>query len=336
MLSLSTFIHLFETNFYVQLVVRSLIIVFIFLFLKIMINFYFGRLSKKILHSKNAEESKRSKKTRITFLNKLISSVLIILAFLFILSGIPQFKSFSYSLLASAGILAVVIGFATQKTLSNIISGIFLALYEPFRVGDKVKMFDSYGEIEDLTLRHTVIKTWDNRRLLIPNSKIDEQEIINFSIKEEKVLWTTDMGISYDSNIDQARKIMINQAKKHPSNLIHSAPKKEKPNYEPFVRVTQCGDFAVNLKLYFWSEDAWVAWKMGYELTESIKKEFDREGVEIPFPYRTIVYKKDLNKGKTGKSLRKKVSREKGSRKNALKRISSKKNKSSKKKKKNK
>ncbi|MBD3249331.1 mechanosensitive ion channel [Candidatus Woesearchaeota archaeon] len=296
---LQNYIPVLLNNPYSNFIIRTIIVIVVFFLLKILFSFYMSRLSNNLLkEKKESEESIRAKKTRISFLNKFISTVLFLLAVLFILSGIPQFKTFSYSLLASAGIVAVVIGFATQKTLSNVISGIFLALYEPFRVGDKIKIFEEYGEVEDLSLRHTVIRTWDNKRLVIPNSKIDEREIVNFSLKEEKVLWTTNIGISYDSGIDKAKKIMVDLAKKHPDNLALSAPKKEKERYMPFVRVTECADFSVNLRLYFWCEDAWTAWKMGFDLTESIKKEFDRKGIEIPFPYRTIVYKKDLEKKK--------------------------------------
>ncbi|MBN2112046.1 mechanosensitive ion channel family protein [Candidatus Woesearchaeota archaeon] len=291
------------SNFYVNLVIRTTIIVIVFLFLKIVTKWYLMKWHQRIIKSQDTTETKRSKETRIRLLNKLISWTLFLLAAVTILAGVPQFKSFSYSLLASAGLIAIILGFATQKTLSNVVSGIFLALYEPFRIGDKIKILDQYGEVEDLTLRHTIIKTWDNKRIVVPNSRIDEQEIINFSLKEEILKWTIDMGISYDSDIDKARKIMIEAADKHPLNLGRRMKEEE---YQPIVRVTQCGDFAVNLRLYFWCEDLWSAWTMGFDLTESIKKEFDKKGIEIPFPYRTIVYKKDLEAKKRKQGKRKK------------------------------
>jgi small-conductance mechanosensitive channel len=285
----------FLANFYIKLIIRTVIIVVFFLALKKVSKSYLEKWSSKIIKSGEPVQSRRNKRTRIALLNSMISAILVIVAFLLVLMGIPALKAFSYSLLASAGILAVVIGFAMQKTLSNVLSGVFLALYEPFRVGDKIKIFDDFGEIEDLTLRHTIIKTWDNRRLVIPNSVIDEKEIVNYSIKDEKVLWTINMGISYDSSIDRARKIMVDLAKKHPNNLWL---KNKKPEFAPFVRVTECGDFAVNLRLYFWCEDAWISWRTGHDLTEAIKKEFDKKGIEIPFPYRTVVYKKDMERKK--------------------------------------
>ncbi|MGC9309738.1 MAG: mechanosensitive ion channel family protein [Candidatus Nanoarchaeia archaeon] len=264
---------------YLPILIKSGVIVGLAILLKITLSIYLSHALKK--------SQKRVKQTRLRLLNHLASATIYLFAIIFILFQIPGFKEISYSLLAGAGILAIVIGFAAQKTLSNVIAGISIALYTPMAVGDKLKIFDEYGEVEDLNLRHVIVKTWDNRRLVIPNSIIDSKEIINFSLEGEEVLWTLNMGISYDSNIDKARKIMIDKAKKN-ENIIQDK--------DIFVRVTECKDFAVNLRLYFWCKDAWIAWKTSHELTESIKKEFDKKGIEIPFPYRTIVYKKDIKK----------------------------------------
>lgn len=271
--------------------------IFLILFLAFLLKFIFGLIFKGI--EKNIEEEKkeqaRIRKTRISLLKKISSLLIFSLAFIFILFFIPGFKNVAYSLVAGAGIAAIVVGFAAQESLSNIIAGVSIALYAPFRVGDKLQVFEERGEVEDITLRHTVIKTWDNRRLVIPNAIMDNKEIVNYSLKGERVLWTLNMGISYDSDIDKAKKVMLKEVKKHPNNLEFEEKvggKNEKR--EPFIRVTECGDSAVNLRAYFWVEDAWKAWKTTHDLTESIKKEFDKKNIEIPFSYHTIVYKKDL------------------------------------------
>jgi small-conductance mechanosensitive channel len=289
--------ELFQQEFF-QLALKIVAVLIIAFILKLISGHYFKIASKRVQKYGSKEEAK-IKKTRISLLKKFVSALIFIGAIIGILFFVPGFKNAAYSLLAGAGIVAVVIGFAAQKTLANVMSGISIALYSPFRVGDKLKIFEEYGIVEDISLRHTVIKTWDNKRLVIPNSLIDDKEIINYSLHRERVLWTINMGISYDSDIDEAKEIMLNLAKKHENNIEfeefdkHSGKKAKR---EPFVRVTGCGDFAVNIRLYYWCEDAWIAWKMGYDLTEQIKKEFDKKGIEIPFPYRTIVYKKDMDK----------------------------------------
>ncbi|MDK2892120.1 mechanosensitive ion channel family protein [Methanohalophilus sp.] len=212
-----------------------------------------------------------------------------------IVAKIPTLQNISIALFAGAGFAGIVVGLAAQTTLANIISGLSLALFRPFRVGDRVNIQGEYGTISDITLRHTVIKTWDNRRLILPNHIISDEVIINWSIEDPTVSWPVDIGISYDSNIDHARKIMIEEAKKHYNVMTYSQIRRYDPSIqegeEVTVRLTELGDFAVNLRLLFWVEDRSVAYTTGCDIREAIKKRFDAEGIEIPFPYRTIVYK---------------------------------------------
>jgi len=212
-------------------------------------------------------------------------------------SMIPGMSALWVSLLASAGILAVVVGFAAQAAFSNIVSGVFIALFEPFQVGDKVTIMEEYGTVEDITLRHTVIKTWQEKRIIIPNSKISDESLINYSYRDPKVLGTLEVGVSYDADIDRAKEIMRGEGYNHPDLL-----REVKGDDNAFlgkdelvtVRLVELTDFAQTLRLYYWAPDKTTATKMKFDLTESIKKRFDAEKIEIPFPYRTIVYKKDL------------------------------------------
>ncbi len=221
-----------------------------------------------------------------------------LLGIILIITRIPALQNLSLALFAGAGFAGIVVGLAAQTTLSNIISGLSLALFRPFRVGDKVNIRDEYGRITDITLRHTVVKTWDNRRLIIPNHIISDDAIINWSIEDPTVCWPVDIGISYDSNIDLARKIMIEVTKRHYNVMTYPQIRKHddsmREGEEVTVRLIELGDFSVNLRLYFWVEDRSIAYTTGCDIREAIKKRFDAEGIEIPFPYRTIVYKNDL------------------------------------------
>lgn len=214
-------------------------------------------------------------------------------------SMVPGLKTVGVSLLASAGVIAIIVGFAAQQTFSNVISGVFIALFEPFKVGDWVTIKEEYGRVEDITLRHTVIRTWQEKRIIIPNSKIGEEYIVNYSIKNPRILGILDMGISYDSDIDKARKIMLEEVEKNERTLKKVwGPTNEFLGREELfkVRLIELTDFAQTMRLYFWAPDQTTFIKTKYELTEAIKKRFDKEGIEIPFPYRTIVYKKDMDK----------------------------------------
>ncbi len=211
----------------------------------------------------------------------------------FLFYSIPPLRALSVGLFAGAGILGIVIGLAAQDSLANLVAGVTLAMFQPFRLGDRLKIAGEYGVVEDITLRHTVINTWENKRVIIPNHIISKESIVNYTIKDRKILKSLDVSISYDSDMALARKIMVEEAKKHPDLLFV-----EKTPDIPIVRLREFGESGINLRLLFWAKDFVTGVKMKYDIVEGIKKRFDKEGIEIPFTYRTIVYKKDLPKPK--------------------------------------
>ncbi len=237
--------------------------------------------------------------TSYNLLRHISVAVVYLIGLIIVVSSIPFLEKVSLALLAGAGFAGIVVGLAAQSTLGNIIAGISLAVFRPFRVGDRVNVMHEYGKITDITLRHTVLRTWDNRRVIIPNSIIGDEAIINWSIEDPTVNWPVDIGISYDSDIDLARKIITEEARRHVNVLTHVELVKYDPTIQKNeaiqVMVTELGEHAVNMRLLFWCADRKLCYTTGCEIRESIKKRFDAEGVEIPFPYRTIVYKKDLD-----------------------------------------
>ena len=239
---------------------------------------YFRDISKRL----NVEE------TVYTMLRRLIILLVYFIGAVIIISMVPQLKVATASLLAAGGVVGIIIGLAAQSTMSNVIAGVSIAVSRPFRVGDRITIGEEYGLVEDITLRQTVIKTWENKRLIIPNAKISDGTIINWTIGDLPVLWHVDFGIAYDADIDLARSIILEEVKKHP-NVMHDRSIN--------VSLTELGDFAVNMRSTFWVPDRGVAWGTGCDIRESVKKRFDKEGVEIPFPYRTIVFKKDMDEG---------------------------------------
>ncbi|MBW2964772.1 mechanosensitive ion channel family protein [Candidatus Woesearchaeota archaeon] len=276
-----------------------LLILFITIIISNLVNKIMKRAFRKIMRQKQEHPELHMDTTKFIFLRRVIQVIIYLLGFAAIVYAIPEFRAVSYSILAGAGVAAVIFGFAAQKAFANIMSGLFLAVSEPIRVGDRVTINSNYGVIEDITLRHTVIRTWDNDRVIIPNAIMNEVEIKNHSIMDEKIIQTLDVGISYDSDVDLAKKIMAEEIRKHPSFVTqYDATGYVRPETEVSVRMMECGDFAVKLRAYFWVQDKLSGFIMEKELLESVKKRFDKEGVEIPFPYRTIVYKKDLKKTK--------------------------------------
>jgi len=234
--------------------------------------------------------------TRYKFLRNAASLVVWIIAIAAITLLIPRLKGLAISLFAGAGIVVAVLGLAAQQAFSNIISGIFIVMFRPFRVGDFIKVGNmDYGVVEDITLRHTVIKSIQNNRFIIPNSVVSEEYITNDSIGDARICRFVEFGISYDSDPELATRIIQEEAEKHPK-VIDNRTQEEVDAGEPkiLVRVISYGDFSVRLRAFVWIADPLDGFQMHSDLNKSIKKRFDAEGIEIPFPYRTIVYKTDL------------------------------------------
>jgi small-conductance mechanosensitive channel len=162
-------------------------------------------------------------------------------------SFVPSLRAALGTMMAGAGITALVIGFAAKSTLANFISGLSLAVYRPIRIGDKVSIDGEYSTVEDITLRHTIVRSWDHKRLIIPNEKLDSMTIVNYSIINPRKICRVEMGVSYDTDMDLARRLILEEANKCP-NRIEDAD-------EPWVRVISHGDFSIGIRLYMWVSD---------------------------------------------------------------------------------
>jgi small conductance mechanosensitive channel len=231
--------------------------------------------------------------TNFSFLKNAIPFIIFTIAIIFIFIKIPFLKSFGTALFAGAGIFAAIIGFASQKAFANIISGFFILIFRPFRVSDIIEVAGGRrGIVEEITLRHTVIRDFENRRIIIPNSQMSEDVIVNSSISDESIRKFVEFGISYDSDVDRAMDIIREESENHP-NFLDMRTEQDKKNNVPavLVRVIGLGDFSVNIRAYVWTANNATAFELQCDVLRSVKKRFDTEGIEIPFPYRTIVFK---------------------------------------------
>jgi small-conductance mechanosensitive channel len=231
--------------------------------------------------------------TRYKFLRNTVSFTVFMLAATLIFSIIPELRSVGITLFAGAGIFAAIIGFASQEAFSNIISGIFIVIFKPFRVGDNIKIGDLHqGTVEDITLRHTIINNFENRRIIIPNTVISGETIINSTIGDEKVCAFIELGVSYDSDLDKAIAILRETASGHPNCIDHRTPE-ETTDGTPkvIVRVMGFGESAVQLRAYAWAATSGEGFVMKCDVFESLKKHFYESGIEIPYPHRTLIFK---------------------------------------------
>lgn len=229
--------------------------------------------------------------TNYSFLQHAVSLIVFVLAVMFIFYYIPGLRTIGKTLFAGAGILAAIIGFASQEAFSNIISGVFIVIFKPFSVGDQIKLLSNnqVGMVEDITLRHTVLKSIENRRIVIPNAVISREAILNSSIKDERISVHVEVTISYDSNIDLALQLMKEEATKHPMFLdVRTRPEKE-GGIEPVVaKVVALQEGGVRLRAYVWAKNDAEAFEMKCDLFKTIKESFDKSGVFLAEVQRVI------------------------------------------------
>ncbi|WP_299550964.1 mechanosensitive ion channel family protein [Seonamhaeicola sp.] len=258
-----------------------------------LVNKFFKRQIRK------STELMKTDPTNYQFLRHLVIALIYIVGTSIAIYTMPKLRLLATSLLAGAGVLAVAVGFASQHALSNIISGIFIVIFKPFRINDRLNVGGRIGMVEDISLRHTVIRDFENRRIIIPNSIISQEIITNSDYGDDKICKWIDIGISYDSDIELAKSIIKSEILNHPLHIDNRTDiqKNEGEELAP-VKVIQLADSSVNLRGWAWAKDSADSFKMGCDLLESIKLRFDREGIEIPFPHRTIVHKeKAINNG---------------------------------------
>ena len=227
--------------------------------------------------------------TNYKFLGNALSTIIFTVGVMFAIREYPPLRTVAGSILAGAGILAAVIGFASQQAFSNIISGIFIIIFKPFRVNDRLRIKDTFtGIVEDITLRHTVLRDDENRHIIIPNSVINSEILINSDYNDDSICRFIEFGIEHQTDIDFAKNIMAEEIARHP-NYIN--PKTDEKNNDPSsveIKVVKMTDNAVILRGTCWAETPDSAFNMYCDLLESIKKRFDKAGVKMAFQSKTV------------------------------------------------
>jgi small-conductance mechanosensitive channel len=222
--------------------------------------------------------------TNYLFFQHIITATIYIAGFSTAFYMIPSLRTLSASLLAGAGIFAVAIGFASQKAFSNIISGLFIVIFKPFRINDRVAVGTTVaGVIEDITLRHTIVRSYENKRFVIPNSLISEEIIINSDITDSEICKFALFKIDYQADVQKAKQIIQDLAENH-SLTLDKRIAEEIENKEPkvMVRVIEWSDFAIVIRASIWAKNSTDAFVINCDLNESVKIAFDENGITIP------------------------------------------------------
>ena len=234
--------------------------------------FIVGRVVVKIINKVLQNLLSRAKidTMLVDFIAAIANAVLLLFV---IIAAVDQLGVDTTSLIALIGAAGLAVGLALQGSLQNFASGIMLIVFRPFKPGDFVEAGGTTGSVEQVSIFHTVLKTPDNREVIVPNGPIYSGTITNYSAKEER---RVDMvfGIGYGDDIKKAKEIFWELLKADERILEDPAPT---------VAVSELADSSVNFVVRPWVKTA-DYWAVKFDFTENIKLAFDAKGVSIPFP----------------------------------------------------
>jgi len=233
-----------------------------------------GGFLRLALHRVLKRRGESVDQTAVRFLGQLVRVGVWVFAFVSYAHVVPALRGLGTAWLTSAGVAAVVVGMAAQNTLGNLIAGVSLVLYRPFHLGDQLEVNTpgglETGIVENISLGYTFLRTWDERRLVIPNNLMAGQTIINLSMSMQSVPCVAVLTLEHDADVDKARQILLNIARQN-----------SKAPGTPTCRITDLSGAGVTVTLTAWAANSQIAPDLKCDLLEAAKKQLDQAGIKI-------------------------------------------------------
>lgn len=196
---------------------------------------------------------------------------------LVLISALGRLGVNTTSFVAVVGAAGLAVGLAFQGTLGNFAAGVMVIFFRPFKAGDFVEVGGESGTVEEVQVFATVLKTPDNKRVIIPNSAITSGTIVNYSANDTRRIDLT-FGVGYGDDLRQAKSVLEEIVTSHPLVL---------PDPAPLVALGELGDSSVNFYVRPWVKTG-DYWAVRFALMETVKETFDARGLSIPFPQRDV------------------------------------------------
>ncbi|MDN5322571.1 MAG: moderate conductance mechanosensitive channel [Clostridia bacterium] len=236
----------------------------------------------------NLNEHLKVEQRRIETLSRLLKSLLsYLLYFIAIVTSLKIFGVPIETVLAGAGILGLAVGFGAQNLVKDIISGFFIIFEDLYAVGEYIKIDDKFGMVEEIGLKTTKIRAWTGELYMIPNGSVEQ--VTNYNRGSMRSI--VEVGIAYEEDIDNAIKVIEKACDKVYLEMQEVID--EKPNV---MGVIALADSSVNIRVTATAKGL-NHWALERKLRQRIKEEFDKEGVEIPYPRRVIINGGELETG---------------------------------------
>ncbi|GGP68558.1 mechanosensitive ion channel family protein [Shewanella saliphila] len=244
----------------------------------LIVGFYIANKVSSIIN-KIGESYDKLDNTLFRFLGSVAKYI--ILAFVAI-AVLNRFGVQTASIVALLGAAGLAVGLALQGTLSNLAAGVMLLLFRPYKVGDFISAADRFGNVQEIDLFTTILKTFDNQHIIVPNSQIWGAQIVNHSFHDVRGV-DMHFGVAYKENTDEVRKVIDAVLAAHPHILKDPAP---------FVEVETLNDSSVDFLVRPFCHGEHY-FDILYSIPEQIKKALDEAGIEIPFPHRKLIIEKE-------------------------------------------
>jgi small conductance mechanosensitive channel len=211
--------------------------------------------------------------TRLRMLQRLTTVVIMVVgtAIALYIVDIPGVRRVAVGLFASAGIAGIALGFAAQTTTANLISGIMISFVQPLRLGDRVEVDTDYGQVEEIGLFYTFIRTWDNKRVVIPNQILSNHVIRNFTVKDPRTPAVVNLRFAYGVDVGMLRSLLLEIARSEPYFVDDPVPA---------VQVVAVDDTGITVRLVAWSSNAPEAWDFAAALREAALRRLAEAGLE--------------------------------------------------------
>ncbi|MCL2216435.1 MAG: mechanosensitive ion channel family protein [Defluviitaleaceae bacterium] len=219
----------------------------------------------------------------LKFIKNVLSAIIWLIGVVFALSQFPYFSDAAMALLAGSGIAALTIGLAAQESLGNAFNGLFISIFRPFEVGDRVHLTNANitGFIEDITIRHTVIRTFMNSRIIVPNSVINQELIENSNFCNPQASAFIDVIVTYDSDTEKAREIMARVIGEHKDFVDTRTDEKKETDPKVPVFVRSLGLYGVELRASMWTPTISINFAACSDVRKELLKEFTESGIHF-------------------------------------------------------
>ncbi|HPL06194.1 MAG TPA: mechanosensitive ion channel [Bacteroidales bacterium] len=256
--------------------VPRIIIAFVLLWVGFRLVNYLTRMVRKIMQAREMDKSLQD------FLGSLIG---IMLKVLIIMSVMQMIGVAVTSFIAILGAAGLAIGMALQGTLQNFAGGVIILLLKPFKVGDFIEQGSISGTVTSIQIFNTVLSTPDNKVVIVPNSQLATNSLINYTKSEVRRV-DVSVGIRYDESINKVRKLLLDLASAYPEVLKEPAV--------PVVHVTSMGESSVNLQLRLWAktEDYWPLY---FSLNQAVLDEFSKQDIKTPFNQLSVRFEEGVS-----------------------------------------